>query len=122
MRTILSFFILFLLSSSVIAQKNSVLLFGNISLYHDKSTMNGNDYSNSSFGFMPGIGYGFSNNWTAGVNLGYLKYKNSYTSHSYSAGPFVRYTQKISEIFSAFGQLSGDYFKTTYSADPDYTV
>jgi hypothetical protein len=120
MRTILSFFILFLLSSSVIAQKTSVLLFGNISFYHDKNTMYGNNNSSSVFGFTPGVGYGFSDNWTAGVNLGYSKYKNSYTSHSYSVGPFVRYTQKVSEIFSAFGQLSGDYFKTTYSADPDY--
>jgi hypothetical protein len=120
MRTIIPFFIFLLLSCSVIAQKNSVLLSGNIYFQHDKNTAYGNDNSSSNFGFMPLIGYGFSDNWTTGLSLGYVSYKDNYKSHTYSAGPFARYTHRISDIFSAFAQLSGSYYKRTFSADPDY--
>jgi hypothetical protein len=120
MRTIISLFVILLLSFTATAQKKTILLAGNIYFQQDKNRSYGNDNSSSNFGFTPLIGYGFSDNWTAGVALGYEKYKSNYKSHTYSAGPFARYTHQISEIFSVFGQLSGTFYKRTYSADPDY--
>ncbi len=95
------------------AQKGSILLYGDANISTTKSAKDaaGNSDKTTSWGITPGIGYQFDDHWTAGVNLGY-RYSNnaqSVRTHVYNVGPFVRYTQPISDIFSIYGQLNASY-------------
>lgn len=95
------------------AQKGSILLYGNVGV---SSTKEADEDKTSSFNINPGIGYQFTDNWTAGVNLGYgqTKYNPSgvgasSTSKEYNAGLFARYTKPLGGIFSIFGQGNVGY-------------
>lgn len=95
------------------AQKGSVLLYGNAGI---SSTKEADDDKRTSFNVNPGIGYQFTDNWTAGVNLGYgqSKYNPSglgatSTTKNYNAGVFARYTKPLGTIFSLFGQANAGY-------------
>ncbi len=94
------------------AQNGSVLVYGNLSVNTNKSAT---DVKQTSFQFMPGIGYQFNDNWTAGANIGIGSYKYtpvtgaSTTTNTFAAGPFLRYTQPLSNIFSVFGQLDATF-------------
>lgn len=87
------------LAAGVSAQKGTTLLYGNF----DMATMK--DYSQ--VGFNPGIGFGFGQNWTVGANLGVYAAKNEHPG--FQAGPFLRYTKKLSEVFSLIGQVNVGY-------------
>ncbi|MCH5716904.1 hypothetical protein [Niabella hibiscisoli] len=91
----------------------------------------------------PYIGYQFSEKLTAGATLsvisskyenvrdvyymgvGYMNFETTSKGKDWIMGPFLRYTEKLSDIFSVFGQLEGLYMsgkrdlgtKTSYSAD-----
>jgi len=89
------------------AQKNSILLYGTINAQHK------NEPDNSKirqFGFSPGIGYQFSDKWTAGIAGGYGHEKLQDTNGSetkssdYKAGGFLRYAHVFNPIFSIYGQ------------------
>ncbi len=95
------------------AQKGSILLYGNVGV---SSTKEADEDKTSSFNINPGIGYQLTDNWTAGVNLGYgqTKYNPSgvgatSTSKEYNAGLFARYTKPLGGIFSIFGQANAGY-------------
>ncbi|MBK7885071.1 MAG: porin family protein [Chitinophagaceae bacterium] len=88
---------------------NTVLLYGNLGF---SSTKEANETKVSSFDFNPGIGYQFNDNWAAGlaVRVGLDKTDpkgddNETKSNDFELGPFVRYTQPLSNIFNVFGQL-----------------
>ncbi|MEX6686087.1 hypothetical protein QTN47_01195 [Danxiaibacter flavus] len=87
------------LAAGAKAQKGTTLLYGNV----DLTTMK--DYSQ--VGFNPGVGFGFGENWTVGANLGIYAAKDK--NPGFQAGPFLRYTKKLSEVFSLFGQLNAGY-------------
>jgi hypothetical protein len=92
------------------AQTGSVLVGGDVDYSSQK--VKGTDFKSNSFSFNPYVGYQFNNNWTAGVvaALNSAKSENGVTENkqsSYAAGPFVRYTQPLSNIFSVYGQLEG---------------
>jgi hypothetical protein len=87
--------------ASTNAQKGSILLYGNTSF----GTQN-ND-GGTYFSLNPGVGYQFSNQWTAGVDLGMGTAKSA--TPSYQAGAFLRYTQPINETFSIYEQLGIGY-------------
>ena len=100
------------------AQKGSILLYGNVGI---SSTKEADDDKTSSFNINPGVGYQFTDNWTAGVNLGYgqTKYNPSgigatSTSKEYNAGVFARYTKPLGNIFSIFGQANVGYVGTDF--------
>lgn len=108
------------------AQKNSMLLGGNI------------DWSKTSdsvtSAFNPYVGYQFDEHFTAGIalNAGGTR-TNSVGSQlqrtpSFEVGPFVRYTQTLNNIFSVYAQLNGmfgnkkDIIGTTIQAGSVYNT
>jgi len=96
------------------AQKGSILVYGNVGFNSDKDAAENKE---SSFSINPGVGYQFTDNWTAGVNLGYSQTKNNpavvgaptSTWKGYNAGVFARYTKPLGSIFSIFGQGNAGY-------------
>lgn len=101
------------------AQKNTLLVGGNISFESLKNENNGvTTEKGNAFEFNPTIGYQFSDNWTAGVKLGIGTSKSSgYVTifdnqfeaetklNSFSYGVFGRYTMPLNETFAVFGEL-----------------
>ena len=107
MRKYLLIVLLSAVTLPAIAQKGSTLLYGSLGYqYMENSPFGG---SGSIFSINPGIGYGLSDRWTAGVNLTFRLYNGHYESTSFGAGPFVRYTRPLSEMFSVFGQFDAGY-------------
>ncbi len=106
------------------AQKKSVLLFGDLGFITSKLSDPGTT-TNTRYFINPGIGYQFSDNWTAGLNFGIENNKDE-SGGSYSktktlkGGPFVRYTYSISELFNFYVQAEAAalslHFRT--SVDP----
>ncbi|HZF64528.1 MAG TPA: hypothetical protein VEZ55_08590 [Chitinophagaceae bacterium] len=114
-KTLFIFFSLFAFLN-VRAQKGTVLLYGNIYYYKDSRKI-GQDYKASNAGFMPAVGVGISEKYTTGLNLVYSYYRSGGTSHVYGAGPFVRYTNRLTEVFSYFFQFNGSYRKSDSPGD-----
>jgi hypothetical protein len=103
------FFSLLLAVGSVIsvkAQRNTLLVYGNVGFDSQKA---GSTTTNS-YNFSPGIGYQWNDQWTGGVNLG-VGSSDAGTGKSsvFSVGPFVRYTQPLAGIFVIYGQLNANY-------------
>ncbi|XZF13022.1 outer membrane beta-barrel protein [Chitinophagaceae bacterium MMS25-I14] len=104
--------------AAVNAQSGSWLLYGNLDLnfYHQKdATLETQQYGSIN----PGIGYQFNDNWTVGLAGGFsiLSTKDTTGAHTtkrfnttqFNVGPFVRYTQPLSEIFAFYTQLEGGF-------------
>ncbi len=99
------------------AQKNTILVGGNISLLSSKDKFGSTTISESNtFTFSPRIGYQFTDNWTAGVRLGVetektteqitgTSYEGTIKTNNFTYGVFGRYTQPLSETFAVFGEL-----------------
>ena len=93
------------------AQKGSILVYGTMDISTDKQP---NDDKTTTFYINPGVGYQFSDHWTAGVagSYGHSKFNPSAGADSkssdYKAGGFARYTQTFNNIFSLYGQ--GDVY------------
>jgi hypothetical protein len=90
------------------AQKNTLLVYGDLGINSGKSAA---DVKSTSFRFAPGVGYQFDDNWTAGVNLRTENWKQgtpSVKSNAFGAGPFIRYTYALSDIFAVFGQFNAN--------------
>jgi hypothetical protein len=96
------------------AQKNSLLLYGNVGYQSDKSS---SDTKDSKVTFNPAIGYQFDDNWTAGAYLGLQSAKHDPSTPSepvikatgIAAGPFIRYAKSLGGIFAVYGQLQGGF-------------
>lgn len=91
------------------AQKNTILLYGDLGFQSDK-TATDPAFTTSTIVFRPGVGYQFNDNWTVGINLGVESSKQEVNGgdnkvNTFEAGPFLRYTQPLSDIFRVFGQL-----------------
>ncbi|PWJ55052.1 outer membrane protein with beta-barrel domain [Dyadobacter jejuensis] len=92
--------------SASMAQKNSVLLYGALDA-HSIELAGGEKYN--AFSISPGLGYQFTDHWTAGVNLAFSSNKYDYNNDketSFGAGPFVRYAYPLSDIFAVYGQFN----------------
>jgi hypothetical protein len=112
MRNILLILFLSAITISTVAQKGSTLLYGNFTYQYLENHIYGSGQG-SNLSINPGIGYGLSNQWTAGLNLAFGLFKNnSEEAYTYGAGPFIRYTHPLSEIFSVFAQ-----FETLYAIE-----
>jgi hypothetical protein len=110
---IISIFILSIGES--MAQKNSLLVYGNIGFENKKE-----GFSNikSNFTFAPGIGYQFHRNWTTGLRFQSASSKevrtypggeNVFQFTEFGLGPFLRYTKTFTNMFSIYGQIEGGF-------------
>ena len=96
----------------VSAQKNTLLVGGNIAYSSTKDTNDLNDSNTSNkFEFSPTIGYQFADHWTAGVNAfwGSDKISDVYKKNTDKIGAFVRYAQPFNETFAIYGDLGVGY-------------
>ena len=101
------------------AQEGTVLVYGNVGY---NSTKPAGDEATNSFSFNPGVGYQFDDNWTVGANLGLSSESQDGDKFtSFSAGPFVRYSESLSNTFAIYMQLQGGFvsgkFETEDQAD-----
>ena len=103
MRKLLLILFLSALTTPALAQKGSTLLYGSLQYVYESA-----QGGSSSFSINPGIGYGLSGKWTAGLNIDFSQ-NNNFDYTTFGAGPFVRYTHPLSEIFSVFSQFYGSY-------------
>lgn len=99
------------------AQTNSWLLYGDVN-YHSTS-ISGQNTSSTNWSATPGIGYQFTKNWTAGLNLNWGQSATNDTGYkatvnNYEVGVFGRYANSCfgSSIFSWYGQLNIGYAGT----------
>src|SRR5690242_8096491 len=95
------------------AQKGTWLLYGNVGL---NSASDAQKNKNFNWNVNPGVGYQFSDHWTAGINLGWGQYSykangtsDKTTVNSYDLGLFGRYTKDINDMFYLYGQLDLGY-------------
>ena len=88
------------------AQKNSLLVYGNLDVLSNKDAAG---MKSKTFSLSPGVGYQFTDHWTSGINLalGSSKYGSPQMKTSlFGAGPFIRYAYPLSDIFTVYGQLN----------------
>lgn len=98
------------------AQKGSFLVYGNGAVSHtsdDAAFVN--SVNRTDWRINPGIGYQLSQHFTLGLQGSYHR-----SDYQWSLGPFVRYTQPLTKIFSFYGQIdlsytSRDVSLTTYT-------
>jgi len=125
-KTILSLMLMAGITTAALAQEGSVLVYGNAGLSSNKIA---DDSKSSSYSILPGIGYQFSENWTAGLSFGVYGSRSEFgatvnKNNGFSVGPFVRYTHKISDLFSLFGQADVNYNSSKFTpfGNPSTTV
>ena len=90
------------------AQKNTLLVYGDLGINSQKSAA---DVKTNSFLFSPGVGYQFDDHWTGGVNLRTQNGKSGspqIKTSAFSAGPFIRYAYPLSDIFAVYGQFNAN--------------
>ncbi|MGG9972740.1 outer membrane beta-barrel protein [Ferruginibacter sp. SUN002] len=109
-----------LISISASAQKGSVLLYGNLT---GRSSNDAGGTQSATIVVNPGVGYQFSDHFTAGINLSVDADKTETTpsSDNYNKnlylnfGPFLRYTKTLNNLFSAYAQLNLNYLSQKYT-------
>ena len=112
-KVLLSAFTLVSLTQAANAQKRSLLVGGDVRLETTRTSSTPNDYKRRKFDFNPTVGYQFADNWTAGAvarigtNKGTSQDNLVDKSSNIGVGPFVRYSRKLSNVFSVYGQLQG---------------
>jgi hypothetical protein len=111
MKRVMLTFVMILSVLVVQAQKNSLLLYGALNLQSAKTPASTGTLSTKSntFSISPGIGYQFTDHWTAGINIAAssMKYGSpEVKTSSFGAGPFIRYAYPLSNIFAVYGQLN----------------
>lgn len=103
----------------VSAQKNTLLVGGNIGYSSDSNKIMGNKVSSTeAFTFTPTVGYQFHSNWTVGINSVITSGKqeedfnnsaSTVKTNEFAIGPFVRYAVPLGEIFAVYGDLGAGY-------------
>lgn len=109
----LSFFMLGIFAN-VTAQKNSILVFGDLGFNSIKDAAHG---THKTYFVHTGIGYQFSDNWTGGLITGVegvSENTNDTKSTLLKIGPFARYTHTLSELFSMYVQAEVCYLGSKY--------
>jgi hypothetical protein len=109
MKKIFAIAVATLIAGTLFAQKGSILVYGNASMTSSKDDAKNKTTVSQR---MPGIGYQFNKNWTAGLAFDLMNSKSKTDAgtefakkSNFSVGPFVRYTKNLSSTFSVFGQL-----------------
>ena len=122
-----------LISGAAAAQKNSILLQGNLTYTSTKVENSLNETRTSEYSSEPMWGYQFSDHWTAGlawsvgrervetttVSVG-PDYQRQETKNTiYTIGAFVRYTLPLNDLFSVYADLQGGYLGSDYRTTND---
>ncbi|WP_160137294.1 outer membrane beta-barrel protein [Chryseobacterium sp. c4a] len=104
------------------AQKNTLLLGGNIGYSSDNTSISGEKSEVESFSFTPTVGYQFSDHWTVGLNSTITSGKRpmeqgTLKENGFAIGPFVRYALPLSQTFAIYGDLGAGYqsMRDTYT-------
>lgn len=92
------------------AQKGTVLVQGNMNYSSQKRDKDWGESKTNNFGFSPKVGYQFSDNWTVGVEGSFSNSKTENSSSNYettqlATGAFIRYSHKLSDLFSIYSDL-----------------
>ncbi|MDC8101480.1 outer membrane beta-barrel protein [Chryseobacterium rhizosphaerae] len=103
----------------VSAQKNSLLVGGNIGYSNNNNKFMGDKVSSTeAFTFTPTVGYQFHKNWTIGINSVITSGKQeevfnnnpaTLKTNEFAIGPFVRYAVPLGDIFAVYGDLGAGY-------------
>ena len=112
------------------AQKNTVLVYGNVGIASDKADNgNGNEYKSLDWNINPGVGFQFTDNITVGLQGGidnnFDEWRNptmdpttgnltgwarrAMENREWTAGAFFRYTYPVNKTFSFFTQIDLSY-------------
>ena len=116
-KAVIFFLILTVFSFDLSAQKGTVLVGGFVTYLNQSSPpVNPGDPNNTGNGFVLNCqgGYQFTNNITAGVLFGLgLSTSRSGTEenkeNAFAAGPFVRYTKTLSDLFAVYGEFQATF-------------
>jgi hypothetical protein len=126
-KVVFALFILTGIAKYSSAQNGSLLVYGNANF---ASSTDSFAFKSNSYSINPGIGYQFSDNWTAGINIAFGKTKsetplnssattvpsgNYNTTNFFNFGPFLRYTYSFNSIFSLYGQAEFNSISGTTS-------
>lgn len=103
--------VVLLITTIASAQKNSILLGGNVGYASEKL----GDSKLENFEFSPRVGYQFAEKWTAGVEGSIMNVKTMGIdkTEKYKIGGFVRYSTPLSQMFSVFADLGAGYQNTS---------
>jgi hypothetical protein len=100
------------------AQKGTVLVQGSVQFDHSKNSGNGYENKSTTSTLSPQVGYQFNDHWTAGILATFGFSKSTSTTEPESSesktteidpGVFLRYTKKLNETFSVYGELESGY-------------
>ena len=103
-------------TGSVLAQSNTVLLYGNVGF--DAQNVTGSNVS--AYTVAPGVGYQWNDNWTAGVNLNLSATNDANRASNLAVGPFIRYTKPLAGIFAIYGQFNANFLSGKETGDVHY--
>lgn len=106
--------------STMNAQKNSILLGGNVGYSHTENKFGGAKEKLDSYDWSPYLGYQFADRWTIAAKVAFTKADLNASSleqlgwedgntKTTRIGGFVRYTQPLSETFAVYGELGGGW-------------
>ena len=113
-------------------QMGDMFINGGIGYSHSKPEINNGTTtakgaSDNRFFFTPSVGYQFDRNWGAGltfkydinrtVSTGLNNTEIKVTDRALGIGPFLRYTQPLSQMFFVYGQLNALYVNGKKSSD-----
>lgn len=98
------------------AQKNTLLVGGNLGFNSEKTEIAGVETKSNEFEFSPTVGYQFTDNWTAGLNANFGTGKTDIAgsenkTNAIKVGPFVRYAQSLGGAFAVYGDFGLGYQK-----------
>jgi len=99
--------VVILFTTMASAQKNSILLGGNVGFSSEKI----GESKTEGFDFSPKVGYQFSDKWTLGVEgtIANEKVAGNERTEKYKAGVFTRYSVPLSNLFSFYTDLGVGY-------------
>ena len=105
-----------IISVAAKAQTGSILLYGNVAANSSKTS---GGFKSNDFSFNPGVGYQFSDNWTAGANLGIgtSKSGDNFKTNRFAAGPFIRYSESLSNTFAIYTQFQAGFTSSKSTSD-----
>ncbi|MCD6065131.1 MAG: hypothetical protein K0R82_3042 [Flavipsychrobacter sp.] len=114
------------------AQKNSILVFGTAAVEHrDQDAGANRDIELRSYHFMPGVGYQFHENMTAGLEGGFRYAAQEFEfdvipgqrrsllddQFEWNLGAFYRYTHYFNQTFAVWGQFGLGYLNGDATTD-----
>ena len=103
--------VVLLVTTLASAQKNSILLGGNVGYSSEKI----GESKLENFEFSPKVGYQFSDNMTFGVEGSIMNVKTTglERTEKYKIGGFLRYSYPLSDLFSVYLDLGAGYQNTS---------